>query len=289
MKKLYALLSEGFVKDWLVTPLAVDIAGQYIKDSRIEQPFLSMMGSMGQVQFHQRFTIKTLQLIRVLNNFFDMQYNKAPWRDTFTSDPDERYRQGFNRYSSLTAVNVLQIISREKSYSQMYQFIDCFKAGVPIAEMATRHFRSLWEHFPDLVKPYLPSIGAPESHIARFLENDEISEIPEFHIMSTLLHTMIDAYGIEHLEHGLKDEELLAAECAAAYIPYCHYYVTKVDIAEIITMSDIQDTYSVRVYDHNESSLYRLIQDITEDYKSSQVREEYLAKRSIFQKGGTKL
>ena len=32
--------------------------------------------------------------------------------------------------------------------------------------------------------------------------------------------------------------ELLAAECAAAYIPCCHYYAI-VDIAEIITMSDI--------------------------------------------------
>jgi len=32
-----------------------------------------------------------------------------------------------------------------------------------------------------------------------------------------------------------------------------------------------------------------LIQDITEDYKSERARDEYLAKRSIFQKGGTKL
>ncbi len=67
--------------------------------------------------------------------------------------------------------------------------------------------------------------------------------------MSTLLGTMIEAYGIDRLEHGLQDEELLAAESAAAYIPYCHYYVSKVDIAEIVTMSDIQETYSVRVYD----------------------------------------
>ena len=151
MKKLYALLSEGFTKDWLVTPLAIDTVAQYIKDNRIDQAFLTMMGSMGQVQFHQRFTIKTLQLIRVLNNFFEMEYNKAPWRDTFASDPDERYRAGFNRYSALTPMNVLQIVSREKNYSQMYQFIDSFKAGIPIAEMATRHFRSLERKSPSLL------------------------------------------------------------------------------------------------------------------------------------------
>ncbi len=153
MKKLYTLLAEGFAKDWLVTPLSIDHVSQYIKDNRIDQSFLTMMGSMGQVQYHQRFTIKTLQLIRVLNNFFDMPYNKPAWRDTFASDPDERYRQGFNRYSSLTAMNVSQIVSREKNYSQMIEFIDCFNTGVPLSEMATRHFRSIWEQFPDLVKP----------------------------------------------------------------------------------------------------------------------------------------
>ena len=99
---------------------------------------------------------------------------------------------------------------------------------------------------------------------------------------------MVKAYGIDQIEHGLRDEELLAAESIAVYLPHCHYYVTKVDIAEILTKSDVQETYHVRVYDHNENSLYRLIEGLTEDCKNEVSRKEYQSRKTIFQKGGTK-
>ena len=62
----------------------------------------------------------------------------------------------------------------------------------------------------------------------------------------------------------MADEALFVAETAAAYMPYCHFYVTIVDVAELITKTRINKFYDVKVYDHNESSLYKLIDDLTE-------------------------
>jgi len=288
MKKLYAILCDGFMKDWLVTPLSVDHVLPYIIDNNVEASFLAMMGGIGQVQFHQRFTIKTLQFIRIINHFFNNSYGKPLWRDAFTSDPDEKFRQDFNRYASISAQNVFQAVSREKNYSQVFKFIESYKSGNAVEEIAAQHFRSIWDQFPDLIKPFLPTAGEPETHIIKFLENGDIREIPEFHILATVLYPMVKAYGIDQIEHGLRDEELLAAESIAVYLPHCHYYVTKVDIAEILTKSDVQETYHVRVYDHNENSLYRLIEGLTEDCKNEVSRKEYQSRKTIFQKGGTK-
>jgi len=46
--------------------------------------------------------------------------------------------------------------------------------------------------------------------------------------------------------------------------------------------------YNVRVYEHNESSLFRLIDEITEDRKTAQKKQSMSGQRTIFQKGGTK-
>jgi hypothetical protein len=289
MKKLYTVLNDGFMKDWLVVPLSIDQVLPYIKDNKVENAFLSMMGGIGQVQFHQRFTIKTLQLIRILNHFFDNSYSKPLWQDAFTSDPGEKFRKGFNRYTSISAQNVFQTVSREKNCSQVFEFIKNYKSGNSIEKVAAWHFRTIWDQFPDLIRPFLPSVGAPENHLNKFLDNEDIRDIPEFHIMATVLYPMVDTYGFERIAHGLQDEELLAAESISAYLPYCHYYVTKVDIAEILTMSDVQETYSVRVYDNNESSLFKLIHDFTEEYRNDLSRKELQSRKTIFQKGGTKL
>jgi len=107
----------------------------------------------------------------------------------------------------------------------------------------------------------------PEYHIKRFLEFDEIKEIPEFHIIANILYPLFDTYGIKDIELGLKDDLLLAAENISAYMPYCNYYVTTVDVAELVIMTRINEPYGVRVYDHNESSLYKLINDLTEGIK----------------------
>jgi hypothetical protein len=288
MRRLFSVLKEGYVNDRLVTPLSSDHIFPYIENSQISKTFLNMMGEIGQVHFHQRFTIKTLQLLRIINHFFDNPYTKPVWRDAFTSDPDERYRYGFNRYSSLTPFNVNQAISREKNYSQVFEFIDSYKAGKSVHEIAVTHFTSLWEQFPDLIKPFFPVIGSADTHIKRFLENDEIKDIPEFNIIAAILSPMLEAYGIEHVEHGMRDDELYAAEIVSSYLPYCHYYVTKVDVSEVLIMSGIPELYGVRIYDHNESSLYRLIQDIAEDYRAESTRKEFLSRRSMLRKGGTK-
>lgn len=288
MKKLYTALNDGFVNNRLVTPLELDYVLPYIDNNKIKNEFLSMMGGIGQVQFHQRFTIKTMQLIRIISHYFDNPSDKPMWRDAFTNDPDERYKLGFNRYSSITAQHAIQAISREKQYSQVFEFIESYRSGTPAENMATLHFRSLWEQFPDLIRPALPTIGSPDTHMNRFLEHEEIRDIPEFHIISGILYPMVDAYGIELVEHGVRDEELLAAEAVASYLPYCHYYVTKVDIAEVLSMSGVPDTYDVRIYDHNESSLFRLIHDISEDYQSDIAKRDLMARRTMFRRDGTK-
>lgn len=288
MKKLFAALKEGFENDLLATPLGLEYIQPYIENNKIRPEFRNMMGEIGQVQFHQRFTIKTLQLIRIISHFFEKPSDKPMWRDAFTSDPDEKYRLGFNRYNSIIAQHAIQAISREKQHSQVFDFIESFRSGVSGENLATRHFRSVWEQFPDLIRPALPAIGAPETHMNNFLMHEEIRDIPEFHIISSILYPMFEAYGIEQVEHGLRDEELIAAEAVAAYLPYCHYYVTKVDIAEVLNMSGVPETYEVRVYDHNESSLYRLIQDIKDDSSADAAKRELMSRRSAFRKDGTR-
>ncbi len=288
MKKLYSTLREGFESNRLVTPLELDHVQPYIENNMIKNDFLTMMGGIGQVQFHQRFTIKTLQLIRIISCFFGKPYDKPLWRDAFISDPDEKYNLAFNRYISITPQHAIQAISREKQYSRVFEFIESYRSGTPAEQMASCHFRSLYDQFPDLIRPALPPIGAPETHMNRFLANEEIQDIPEFHIISGILYPMVDAYGIDLVEHGVRDEELLAAEAVAAYLPYCHYYVTKVDISELLSMSGIPDTYDVRIYDNNESSLYRLIQDIKEDSRADSAKRELMSRRTAFRRDGTR-
>jgi hypothetical protein len=176
----------------------------------------------------------------------------------------------------------------KRTTHRCFKFIESYKSGNAVEEIAAQHFRSIWDQFPNIIKTFLPTAGAPETHIIKFLENGDIREIPEFHILATVLYPMVKAYGIDQIEHGLQDEEILAAESIAIYLPHYHYYVTKVDIAEILTKSDVQETYHVRVYGHNESSLYRLIEGLTEDCKNEVSRKEYQSRKTIFQKGGTK-
>lgn len=286
MKKLYALLHDGFINDWLCTPFSIDSVPHFIKENRIKQKFLDMMGGIGQVQFHQRFTIKTLQLIRIINSFFDNHYNKPMWRDAFSVSPDEHYTAGFNKYSSINAKNAFQSLDREKRTSRIFEFIESYKEGKEAESLAGAHFKSLWDEFPDLIIPFLPKMGTPESHMTTFLEYDTIKEIPEFHILSNVLYPLLDAYGIEEVEAGKHDAALLTSEIIASYMPYCHFYVSSVDIAELVMMTGINKTYNVRIYDHNESSLYKLINDITENYKAKNKYKKGTTKnQTMFRKG----
>ncbi len=289
MRRLFSVLREGYIDNRLITPLSVDHAHPYIENNQINTSFLAMMGEIGQVQFLQRFTIKTLQFLRIINHFFGNPNPKPVWRDAFTSDPDERYRYGFNRYGSISASDITKAISRENKLSQVFEFIESFKAEKAAGDIAAVHFTTLWEQFPDIITPFLPTMGSPEIHIRRFLANDEIRDIPEFHILFSILYPMMEAYGIEHVERGRRDAEIYAAEFAASYLPYCHYYVTKVDIAEVLNMSEIPALYRVKVYDHNESSLYKLIQDIADDHRADAAGKDNMNRRSMYWKGGTKI
>ncbi|MCD6307713.1 MAG: hypothetical protein J7M24_01810, partial [Candidatus Latescibacteria bacterium] len=253
MNKLFNLLHEGFVNNILVVPLALDHILPHIEENKIDHEFLNMMGEMGQVQFLQRFTVKMLQLIRVINFYFEQVYKKEIWKDAFSSDPDERYVHGFNQYSSITAQNTLKALDREKKLSQIYDFIERFKKGEAPESIASNHFRFLWEQFPDFIRPYFPDDGDPEMHINSFFKMEDIKEIPEFHILSNSLYPLFEAYGIEDIEYGLKDDILAAAETISAYMPYCNFYVTVSDIAELFIMNRVHDVYDVRIYDNNES------------------------------------
>ena len=288
MKKLYSLLHEGYVNNWLVTPLSNDHILPYIRENSIEPHFFSMMGGIGQVQYFQRFTVKTLQLIRVLNNVFGNEYEKPPWRDVFTGDPDEKTTTGFNRYTSINSLNVIQTNSREKIYSHVHEFIEGYKTGTPIEKLAQLHFKTIWEQFPDFMKHHLPRVGAAETHRNIFLANEDLKDIPEFHILFSLLYSLFQASGIASVEQGARDEELLTAEIMSSYLPYCHYFVTKISIAELAVTLGIDVFYNVRVYEHNESSLFRLIDEIKEDRKTAQKEQSMSGQRTIFQKGGTK-
>lgn len=288
MKKLYATLRDGYVNNWLTVPLSMDHIIPYISDNKIDKKFLDMMGTLGQVVYHQRFTIKTLQLIRIINSFFDNPYSKPLWRDVFTSNPDEKYYPGFNKYASLNVQHVQVAVEREKKTSQIHEFIESYRNGNEIASIAGTHFGNLLTMIPDLITPYLPKVGDPDLHIKDFLEYKEIREIPEFHIISHILQALLDAYGLQEVESGQRDEVLLAAETIASYLPYCHFYVTTVDIAELMIMTGIHNPYNVRVYDHNESSLYQLIKDIVERNQAKQKFVESKKKQSQFRRGLTK-
>jgi len=286
MNKLYSLLSDGFVKNVVVTPLAVDHLSLYIHENQIDMHFLNMMGELGQVQFLQRFTVKMLQLIRVINHFFEQTYKKPLWKDVFSSDPDEKYTTGFNKYHSITAQNVIKTLEREKKHSRIYDFIESYKAKKDMRSIASFHFNYLWEQFPDFIRPYLPKKGSPEQHIKSFLEYEAIIDIPEFHIISNIFYSLFELYGIDDVETGNKDDILLAVENISTYLPYCHFYVTTVDIAELIMKTGINEAYNVMVYDHNESSLYKLIQDLTDSMRQKQMALDKEMKKSMYKRGG---
>ena len=287
MNKLYSVLHEGFTNNILVTPLSMDHLFPYIKENQIDINILNMMGGLGQTQFLQKFTITTLQLIRIINHFFNQDYKKPVWKDAFSSDPDEKNFPGFNKYSSIAAMNVQTAIEREKKNSQIYEFLEGFKEGKTIDSISSRHFKLLWEKFQDIIIPYLPVDGLPESNIKQFLEYEEIKEIPEFHIISNIIYPLLESYDFEDIEHGLKDELLLAVETIASYLPYCNFYVTKVDIAELVNMAEINEPYNVRVYDHNESSLYKLIQDLSDLSKVTKERKLKEMRKTKFRRTGS--
>ena len=82
----------------------------------------------------------------------------------------------------------------------------------------------------------------------------------------------------------MNDDLLLASEITSAYMPYCNYYVSTVDIAELILMSGINEEYKVRVYDHNESSLYKLIDDLTLACRSKSIERRRKETKTMFRK-----
>jgi len=287
MNKLFSLLAEGFKNNYLITPLSTDHFLPYIAENQIDRAFLTMIGKLGQLQFHQRFTVRMLQLIRVITYFFEQHYTREIWRDAFTSDPDERLVQGFNKYSSITAPNVIQANEREKKLSQVYDFINRIKNGQTVDTIASDYFKILWEQFPDIIRPYLPSDGSPEYHMKQFFDFKEIKDIPEFHIISTILFPLFEAHGIEEVENGSCDSVLLAAETFSAYMPYSHFYVTTGDIAELIITTGVNTVYNVRIYDNNESSLYQLIEDITEAVKTKRQEKKKTSSKTIYHRGGS--
>ncbi|MFC1573945.1 hypothetical protein ACFL30_02045 [Candidatus Latescibacterota bacterium] len=286
MKKLYSTLCDGFTSNWLVTPLSIDSIPHFIKDNRIDVKFLDMMNGIGNVQFLQRFTIKILQLIRIINSYYDNTYKKPFWRDSFSGNPDEKYSAEFSKYSSMSAKNVYRLLEREKKNSQILEHLHSYKTGEMVKKVAQFHFFSLWEKSSDLISPYLPRIGSPETYMKEFLENDEIQDIPQFHILSSVFYPLLDTYGIEKVEAGLKDKEIIAAEMLSILMPYCHYYVTTADIAELVIMKGFNYDYKVKVYDDNESSLYKLINDINEAHKlKSKMSKSPEKKRTDIKRG----
>lgn len=286
MRKLFSILHEGFTRNLLVTPLSHDHLYPYIEDNKIDIKFLNMMGEMGQVQFLQRFTVKMLQLIRVINSFFEQVYKKEIWKDAFSTDPDDKYLTGFNKYHSITAQNIISALDREKKLSQVYDFIEKFKLGRDAESLATEYYKYIWDQFPDLIRPNLPDDGDSEEHMRRFFANEDIKDIPEFHIISNSLYPLFESYGIQDIEYGLKDDILLATETAAAYMPYCHFYVTMTDIAQLYLMTGINDIYDVKIYDNNESSLYQLIEDLKLALQLKMESRQKETGKSMFHRNG---
>ena len=91
-------------------------------------------------------------------------------------------------------------MEREKNNSQIYFFIENFKEGNPLDSIAGEYFNYLWEKFSDLVKPYLPVDGSYEYYMKKFLEYEDIKDIPEFHIISNILYPLFETLGIENVE-----------------------------------------------------------------------------------------
>src|SRR3989339_985898 len=56
MTKLFNLLRESYINNQAVTPISYEHIQQFISDKKIDTDFLNMMGEIGQVKFHQRFT-----------------------------------------------------------------------------------------------------------------------------------------------------------------------------------------------------------------------------------------
>ncbi len=285
MSKLYSVLHEGYINNLVVTPITFDHIVPYINENKIETDFLNMMGGLGQIHFHQRFTVRTLQLIRVIYFFFDKFYKKPTWRDAFSNNPDEKYSPGFNSYRSMDARVVLKAMEREKNNSQVYFFIEKFKEGKPSGSIAGEYFNFLWEKFSDLLKPSLPVDGSYEYHMNKFLEYEDIKDIPEFHIISNILYHLFETFGIEDVEHGYKDDLLTASEEMAAFMPYCNYYVTKTEIAELVVKTGINESYNAAVYDHNEDSLYKLIDDLSSAMQVKSTESKKKSSRTMYRKG----
>jgi len=284
MNKLYSVLHEGYRDNLVVTPLTFEHIVPFIHDKKIEPEFLDMMWKIGQVQFFQRFTVRILQLIRVINFFFKQNYKKPVWRDAFSSNPDEKFMRGFNKYYANNAKNVLKSIEREKNNSHIYYFIDSFKDNKALDSIAVNYFRHQCEQFHDLIQPYLPLDGNHEYHMNEFCEYDGIKDIPEYQIISTILYPLFERYGIQEIESGMKDNVLTAVETLAAYMPYCHFYITSVEIAELMNMTGVDDLYGVNVYDNNEDSLYKIIADLTEALKQKRIESQKKATGTAFRK-----
>jgi hypothetical protein len=268
MTKLFNLLRESYLNNQVVTPISFEQIQPFIVDKKIELDFINMMGELGQIKFNQRFTIRTLQFIRIINSFFVQNFRKPMWKDAFSHDPDEKYQTGFNTYQAFTVQAVANAIEREKNNSMIYYFLKSFRDGKSVDEIAGLYYSMLWERFPDVITPFLPMDGTPEHHIKRFIQNDDIKEIPEYHIISNLLFPIFETYGIDKVETGSQDDLLIASEVSAAYLPYCHFFVSTADVAELIMMTGINSQYNAFVYDNNESSLYKLISDLTNAIKT---------------------
>ena len=68
-------------------------------------------------------------------------------------------------------------------------------------------------------------------------------------------------------------------------MPYCNYYVAKTEIAELVIKTGINESYNVAVYDHNESSLYKLIDDLTSAMKIKSSESNKKSSRTMYRKG----
>ncbi len=284
MNKLFTLLRDYHRTDLTVTPLTTDHVLPYIEENKIDRKFFTMMGELGQVQFHQRFTVTMLQFIRVFSTFFKSSYKKEIWRDAFTADPDCAFQPGFNIYSSLTAQHLIQMADRERKLCRMFLFIEKFRSGVPATAIAAEYYTFILNEFRDLVQPYIPQEGTPEQHLERFLMQEELKDIPEFHISSQVIYPLFETYGIGSIENGVQDNLLRATGTLAAYMPYSHFYVTSSEIVKLVKKTGLDTLYHVNVYDNNESSLYQLMIDLVETVKRRKTMAEAQAGRTVFRR-----